>query len=187
MIKVHSKIHDVKKIKIATNTPGSFSSRIGYDFIQLDEDIADVSMIIVMLEKNWGGGFIQDIKDLTSLISNYPANISCYIIGCETRIPDIEVKKYAMILRDEAIRDLCNEVLKRSNTIGIRNKLTYLHLTELLGYNDNQIDLIYEDNDAGPGVGLLNFISKNNLPLEPFLNDIYKFQASPKIIAKKNI
>lgn len=177
-------MNDIKNIKIASNTPGSFSPKIGYDFIQLGEDITSVSMIIVMLEKSWGGGFIQDIKDLTSLIASYPDNIPCHIIGCETRIPDLDVKKYAMIPRDEAIRSLCDEVLKRSATIGIRSKLTYLHLTELLGYNGNQIDLIYENNDPGPREGLLNFLSKNKLPSDIFLDDIFKFQVSPKVLGK---
>lgn len=168
-------------MKIATNTPFSFPAQSGYEFIHLGEDIDDVAMIVLMLRKNWGGGSIDVINALTHWISAYPKDTPCYVIGCETTIPDKNLQNYRMPARDDAVRALCDEVLRRSRSIGVRGAITSLYLTDMLGYDSGQVDVVYES-DAGDNAGkVLSFLKKNNIPLERFVDYFVTFQRQPGV------
>ncbi|MCJ2020527.1 hypothetical protein MKK84_24375 [Methylobacterium sp. E-065] len=172
-------------MKIATNTPASFSVHAGLEFVDLGDDVEDTSIIILMLEKNWGGGSIGSIKALTYWISGYPKQTPCYIIGCESRIPDANLQNYPMPERDDAIRALCDEVLKRSRSIGVRGEITYLHLTKLLGYSGDSVDIIFEASKDNNTESFRSFLSKNNCPLQQLEQDILNFQVAPSALYER--
>lgn len=174
-------------MKIASNTPNSFHPRDGYDFVQLGDNVDEVSFIILMLEKNWGSASVEKIRALTYWISSYPREIPCYIIGCETTIPEKEVSRYRHEGRDNAIRALCDEVLKRSVSIGVRGEITYKYLTEILGYANNKVDVIFESNAKDNNYKLNSFLKKNNLELGHLIGNILTFQVQPFVIYERSI
>src|SRR5688500_4934966 len=98
-------------MKVASNTPASFYPKSGYEFVQLGDGIDDTSIIVLMLEKNWGSNGIDKINALTYWLSSYPNEIPCFIVGCESTIPDKPLERYRHKERDDALRALCNEVL----------------------------------------------------------------------------
>lgn len=130
-------------MKIATNVHLSFTPIDGYDVVLLGEPDPDVSMIVLMLPRNWGSLSVEKIDTLTDIVSAYPSNVRCVVIGAETTIPDFEFKKYRSPARDTAVRRLCDEVLRRSSSIGVRGKITFSYLTEVLGYSPEKVDVIY--------------------------------------------
>lgn len=174
-------------MKIATNTPFSFNPTptSGYEFCQLGDGINDVSMIVLLLKKNWGDACINEIDALTYWISCYPKEIPCYVIGCEVTIPNKNIRQYLSKSRESAVRALCDEVLGRSKSIGVRGKITYLYLTEVLGYKADQVDIIY--NAALPGnlQRLRAFLSKNNHQLQIFENVFLAFQSNPYVFYER--
>ncbi|NJL07911.1 MAG: hypothetical protein HC900_06345 [Methylacidiphilales bacterium] len=174
-------------MKIATNTPSSFYPQSGYEFVQLGEGLADASMIVLLLEKNWGAASIDKIKALTKWISDYSKNIPCYIVGCETNIPDKAVWRFRHEERDDAIRALCDEVLKRSTSIGVRGEITHLHLTEMLGYKKDLVDVIYVSSANDNSERLRHFLEKNNCLLGSFEKSLLEFQAKPSVFYERPI
>jgi len=174
-------------MKIASNTPNSFYPRDGYEFIQLGDKSEDVSLIIIMLEKNWGSASVEKIRALTHWISSYHREIPCYIIGCETTIPEKDVSRYRHEERDNAVRALCDEVLKRSVSIGVRGEITYKYLTEILGYEANKIDVIFEANAHNNNDKLTSFLKKNKLEVNFLIGNILSFQAQPFVIYERSI
>lgn len=147
-------------LKIATNTPYLFHQTSDYAFIQLGECPNEAAFILIMLEKNWGSGNIQKIKTLKHWISKYPVNTPCYLVGCEMTIPNEELTRFIDKNRDSAIRDLCDEILRRSNSIGVRGEITYSYLTEVLKYKPEQIDIIFSKNKAENKDRLDKYIQK---------------------------
>lgn len=168
-------------MKIASNTPASFYPRPGYEFIHLGDNVSDVSIIVLMLEKNWGGGSVDKIKALSYWLSLYPKKIPCYIIGCESTIPDREWWRYRHKERDDAIRSLCDEVLIRSKSIGVRGEITYEYLTVMLGYDDEEVDIIYYKGECGNANKLSSYLENNNCPLRLFEKSILRFQSEPRV------
>jgi hypothetical protein len=171
-------------VKIASNTPASFYPKNGYDFVQLGEGLDDVTIIVLMLEKNWGSGSIDKIKALTYWLSLYPKEIPCFLVGCESTIPNSSVERYCHDERDSAIRDLCDEVLRRSASIGVRGEITYLYLTKILKYNKNQVDIIYQSGDSNNIDRLGYFLHKNNCPQE-ISRSVLSFQAAPRVFYER--
>jgi hypothetical protein len=174
-------------MKIATNTPFSFIPRASYEFLQLGESVDEIGMIVLMLKKNWGSGSISEIKALTHWLMLYPEEVPCYIIGCESTIPDKNLKKYVMEERDEAIRELCDEVLSRSKCVGVRGEITYLYLTQMLGYSEDQVDIIYETQADNNLDRIDSFLKKNNTQLLALVKDIAAFQDRPVVFYERPI
>ena len=170
-------------MKIASNTPASFNTKEGYEFVRMGEVFDGVSTLILMLEKNWGSNSIDKIKALTYYVSAYPKEIPCYLIGCESTIPDLNLKAYINKERDDAIRNLCKEVLKRSVSIGVRGQITYLYLTEILGFDKSQIDVIF---DLGKPKNLNVFFKKNKIPID-IEKSASEFQIYPKVLYERAI
>lgn len=166
-------------MKIATNTPLSFSPHGGHEFVQLGCEIEDVSMIVLMLAKNWGGAHIEKIKAMTHWIAAHPKQVPCYVIGCESTIPDKNIQNYRMKTRDDALRALCDEVLSRSRSIGVRGEITFLHLTEILGYKKEQVDIIFESKAGDDLESIRAFLKKNDCPLQSLETHFLAFQRSP--------
>ncbi len=173
-------------MKIASNTPSSFYSRALHDFVQLGEVFDGVSVILLMLEKNWGSNSIKNIEALSHWLSLYPKEIPCYIIGCESTIPDFDLERYQHKERDAAIRTLCDEVLKRSVSIGVRGEITQKYLTKMLGYDESRIDMIYDSSAKDNFERLDNFLKKNGLPID-LAKNILSFQKQPNVIYEKAI
>ncbi len=172
-------------MKIATNTPSSFSLASGYEFVHLGDGANDVSMIVLLLKRNWGGGHVDDINALTLAICSYPKEIPCYIVGCESTIPDTNLKKYAMKTRDDAVRALCDEVLTRSKSIGVRGEITYLYLTEFLGYSEDQVDIIFDSEFPQSIESLQEFLQKNEPSLRVFEKAFLFFQNKPQVFYER--
>lgn len=172
-------------MKIATNTPSSFSHRGGFDFLLLGDRIEEASIIVLMLEKNWGGAHIEQINYLTKLISGYPKDVPCYLVGCESRIPDMNIQYYLMPEREKAVRSLCDEIFLRSKSIGVRGEITYRYLIDVLGYKEDQIDLIFKNNHKHDSVALKAFLAKNGCSLAPYEEEILEFQRAPFVIYER--
>lgn len=177
---------------IATNTPESFYPKNGMLFIPLGDKSQSVSMIILMLEKNWGSLSIDRIKALMHWVSSYPKDVPCYIVGCETKIPgdallDNSLQRYVHKERDDAIRSLCDEVLKRSSSIGVREEVTYVYLTKMLGYSEELIDVIYAAGSENNSYLLHAFLNKNNSALNCFEKDFLRFQVQPRVLYERPI
>ena len=139
-----------------------------------------------MLEKNWGSKSVNKIKALTHWISSYPKDVPCSLIGCESTIPDMELTRYLDKSREDAIRDLCNEVLKRSNSIGVRGEITFKYLTEVLGYDISKVDIIYEAGSSDNPGRLHNFLIKNKCPIA-VEGSALAFQSNPYVMYEKPI
>lgn len=174
-------------MQIASNTPASFAPQKGVEFLTLGEGTKDVSMIVLMLSKNWGSGSIDRIRALTYWISSYPKGTPCFVIGCEATIPDMDVSRYRHKKRDEAVRSLCDEVLSRSRSIGVRGEITYLYLTKLLGYAEDQVDIIFKSGLDDNRMRLRAFLNKNNSKMGLFENCLLNFQRSPAVLYERPI
>lgn len=170
-------------MKIATNTPLSFPLKDGYEFFPLGDAVSDADMIVLMLQKNWGGKNVDQIKAMTRWISMYPKDVPCYIIGCETTIPGKELERYLHREREDAVRGLCDEVLSRSNSIGVRGEITYRYLTEILEYNQDQVDLIYTSDSKESAERIRDFLRKNGCKLQSYVSSMAAFQAAPRKFA----
>ncbi len=164
-------------MKIATNTPASFDS-LEHEFVQLGDGLEDADIVILMLEKNWGSGSIPKIDAITHWVSAYRAGVPCYIIGCEATIPDMNIKKYHHKARDVAVLALCDEVLKRSDSIGVRGEITFKYLTEL-GIDPSRLHLIYDANSpAENDKRLSSFLDRTKCP-KNLMHFIKAFQLKP--------
>lgn len=142
-------------------------------------------MIVLLLEKNWGSGSIDKINALTYWLSTYPKDVPCFIFGCESTIPDANIERYHHKERDNAVRALCDEVLLRSKSIGVRGKITHAYLTKMLGYDLDKVDVVYE----GPGDGidkLQKFLKKNGCPAE-FERSLFEFQLRPHVVYERPV
>ncbi|MFC3459216.1 hypothetical protein [Massilia haematophila] len=173
-------------MKVASNTPSSFHLHNGFEFVQLGDGLDDVSLIVLMLEKNWGSSSIDKIKALTHWISSYPQEIPCYVVGCESTIPNKSFKDYGHKERDDAVRAFCDEVLARSKSIGVRGEITCAYLTEVLGYRDDQVDIIYTLGADDNVEQLRRFLRKNNCP-NAFEKNMLAFQDKPYVLYERAI
>ncbi|MGQ4275120.1 hypothetical protein [Terrihabitans sp. B22-R8] len=171
---------------VASNTPDSFYPKNGYVFLSLGERIDAVDVVVLMLEKNWGSFHIDRIKAVTHWISKYPKHIPCYIAGCESTIPSMELERYRHKERDEAVRALCDEVLKRSKSIGVRGNITFHYLTSALGYSEDKVDVMYHPGINKNNDNLLLFLEKNGCPSR-LEKDILSFQRKPHVFYEKPI
>jgi len=174
-------------MKIASNTPSSFYPESGYEFVWLGDEIESVSIILLMLEKNWGVSSIDKIKALLHWVSSYPKHVPCYIIGCESTIPEKDVSRYRHKERDGAVRALCDEVLSRSNSIGVRGEITKAYLTEIVGLAEEQVDIIYDEQSKDNLQLIRSFLNKNNLHLASLEKAILKFQSNPRTFYERPI
>lgn len=168
---------------IAVNSPHLLKSNGNYKIVSLGCDLESVDFIIIMLAKGWGNSQVAEIESLSAWIELYPSTIPCVLAGCETIIPDLNFIKYKSEVRDNVIFKLCSNILGRSNTIGVRGEITFKYLTEFLGFNKNQIDIIYGDKDS---IGAFDFCKKNNIPSN-FLRAIEDFQKKPYVMYEKPI
>ncbi|MBD8626048.1 hypothetical protein IFT64_03765 [Oxalobacteraceae sp. CFBP 8753] len=173
-------------MKIATNTPHSFNRKSGLEFVQLGDDIGQVSAIILMLEKNWGSANIDKINTLKHWVSAHAENVPCYIVGCETTIPTMDVARFHHKERDEAIRSLCDEVLRRSKSIGVRGEISYSYLINVLKYDKEQIDLIFKYGAKDNINKIRNFLQKNQVFID-IDKSLIDFQSKPFVIYEKPI
>ncbi len=174
-----------RSTKIATNVPLFLPRPIGYEIFQLGDRTGEASAIVLLLGKNWGGGSIDSIRALTHWVSAYPKDIPCYIIGCESTIPTKDLRKYLMKAREDVIRALCDEVLSRSKSIGVRGEITYLYLTEILGYREDQVDIIYNDDDSNNEEKLQDFLKKNGCSFRELEKSFLAFQGKPRIFYER--
>lgn len=165
---------------IATNTPFSFAFKEGYDFIRLGETSSVPSMIVLMLPKNFGTASVDDLKALTQLVSAYASSVPCYIIGCESTIPNENLTRYLNKEREDAVRELCNEVLKRSKSIGVRGEITSRYLVEIIGLDADRVDNIYDKARPDNARYIRKFLEKNDCELKSFVFNILRFQRSPQ-------
>ena len=172
---------------IATNTPLSFPLRGGYRIVNLGDEVEKTSVVVLMLSKNWGASYIDQIESITYWLSRYPPNTPCYLIGAESTSPDMNLKKYTWKSRDDAVRRLCDEVLRRSRSVGVRGEITYAYLTEMLGYPKESVDLIYLDSDGDNYERVRKFIEKNECPLSLFERPLADFQKAPVILYERPI
>jgi hypothetical protein len=90
-----------------------------------------------------------------------------------------------MKTRDDAVRALCDEVLTRSKSIGVRGEITHLYLTEILGYKADQVDIIYNSEYNSNKKSIREFLQKNNCRLENLEKDFVAFQSNPKVFYER--
>lgn len=176
---------------IASNSPASIPKIEGCQPVQLGDRLDDANIIVLLLEKNWGTAGTSKINALRHWISQYPKDVSCYLIGCEMTIPDKAVNETSLSYyknegRDEAIVALCTEVLSRSNSIGVRDEVTTKYLIDILGFDKSQIDMIYKKDDSDNATRLAKFIDKNNFPSNKFNDSFLRFQQRPEVIYERS-
>jgi hypothetical protein len=87
--------------------------------------------------------------------------------------------------REDAIRALCDEVLTRSKSIGARGEITYLYLTEILGYKPDQVDIIYDSKSSENVKKIQDFLQKNKCPLQAYDKIFLGFQNNPKVFYER--
>ncbi|MDS1309462.1 hypothetical protein [Marinobacter xiaoshiensis] len=170
---------------VASNNPGHFFPHDEVDFVWLGERQNEVDMIILTLGKNWGGASVDKIDALTQWVSTYPCGVPCYIIGCETTIPSFDFSRFKHEKRDLAVRALCAEVLKRSNSIGVRGDITCKYLTEVLGFPGERVKKIYSSSGKKNIALMRDFISGNDSRLSMFSNDLCRFQKKPAVLYER--
>lgn len=177
---------------VASNTPASFPKRKGWEFVPLGDKLDETKIIVLMLEKNWGSANTTKINALTHWLNQYPKNVRCLLIGSEMTIPDHALADKSLARfrskdRDEAIVNLCKEVLTRSVSVGVRGKLTKHFLVDVLGLDDTKVDVIHE-RDSEKNSELLDlFMEKNNAPIKQFTSSILRFQNAPKVIYERPV
>ncbi len=173
-------------MRIATNTPASFYGA-DHNFVQLGDDIETTDIIILMLEKNWGILGIDKIIALTHWVSSYPAHVPCYIVGCESTIPNENIFNYRHEGRDSAVRDLCNEILLRSGLIGVRGEITFAYLTQMLGYDSNRVQIVYTANAPKQCRGMLaSFLDRTSIPKD-LTEYLLTFQVKPSVLYERPV
>lgn len=178
---------DACKTVIATNAPEYFSDNENCKFIALGTDNDQkASYVILMLKSNWNISSIKQIEALINHISSYPPSVPAIILGAEFQFPftgDFEkIKKvFKDVERDSAVKKLCNVVLARSRSIGVRGHITKQYLVEVLGFSSNEIEVIYDQQASVSEDSLKDFV-KTNIPfLESNIAAIHHFQKKPKV------
>lgn len=174
-------------MKIATNTPTNFRQQPGFEFVHLREAARDASMILLMLPANWGSSHTNDILELAGVISSYPEETSCFLVGCEMTMPDLDLRKYISHERDSAIKVLCDEILRRSTSIGVRGEITRRYLIEILEYREDQIDRIFDRKDDLGRQAIISFLQKNRCPLQRFEHVMHEFQINPRVLYEQPV
>ena len=120
-------------------------------------------------------------------VSSYPRQVPCLIAGCEVTIPHRPIKDFAHKERDDEIRALCEEVLLRSKSIGVRGHLTQEYLIEFLGYDSHLVDLIYDDDSPSDLDRIRAFLKKNGLSISNLERVVANFSKSPRIFYDRPI
>jgi hypothetical protein len=175
------------KITIATNAPEYFNHNDIYRFVALGDDSEkNASHIVLMLPTNWNINSIEQIETLTHQVSAYPLSTSAFIIGAEFQFPaNVTFEKIKAVFkntkRDGAVKKLCQTILSRSPSIGVRGDITKAYLVEVLGFSPETIDVIYEPNTSASDDRLENFVNKNAPFLLNHLSNICRFQKNPLI------
>ncbi|MDH0115885.1 hypothetical protein N7379_15465 [Rhizobium pusense] len=173
-------------MRIATNTPASFYGA-DHSFVQLGDEIENTDIIILMLEKNWGILGIDKIKALAHWVSSYPPHVPCYIVGCESTIPDENIFKYRHEGRDAAVRALCDEILIRSGLIGVRGEITFTYLTQMMGYDASRVQIVYDPNALTQCRQMLtSFLDLTNIPKD-LMEYLLSFQVKPSVLYERPI
>jgi len=177
---------------IATNSPFSFSNQAGVEFSPLSDNDKTPDALILVLKKNWGADSIQEIYDLLHWIEETPVEIPCYLIGCEFTFPNTgpeehSLEQHAHMKRDRGIQMLCDEVLRRSASIGVRTKATYEYLTTVIGYSQTKIDIIFDKARKSDHSKLNAYLVKNNPSFLCLTNDLMRFQRNPVVMYEKPI
>ena len=140
----------------------------------------DVDCIILMFKNIFSSGTIDLMQKYRSMLQSYPVSIPCYVLGISTRIPDRDWNKWQHEGRDIAAKELLDEILKRTSRIGVRGKITYDYLNEILKIDKDRLILLYDndDSDYSQFMKRLNDIFPDN-PFNPW--DIYNFQKTTRI------
>lgn len=98
----------------------------------------------------------------------------------------MDIQRFHHKERDDAIRELCDEVLERSNSIGVRGGITYLYLTSVLGYSDSQVDLIHSGGEKN-NIDKLRYFSEKNCVPSKIEKSLLDFQSKPYVMYERGI
>lgn len=165
---------------IASNTPLSFKQNPKHKFYSLWNEQVTPDMVILILPRNWGAGSVHKIAQTLACVKNLDTDLPCLLVGAESTIPNEEVNRYRHKERDQLISQLTEEVLKRSKSIGVRGHITQKHLSEIIGLDKEQIDIIYDKSDDDNLSKIKHFLKKNGFDkLESIAEDLLLAQAKP--------
>jgi len=144
-------------MRIATNMPQLFISEDNYDFVEFDINMPyHVDCIVLILGKIFRSYAIPDLERILCIIKKY-RSIPCYLVGCSTVIPNTDFFSFRDDNRDALIKDLINEILLKSSSVGVSDNITYLFLTDFFGFPQDRIDLLENNED------IISFLNKNML------------------------
>lgn len=172
--------HHNMELCVASNYPSWLVPLRDFSFCYLGDKINETNALVLMLQKNWGAGSIDKIKDILFWIKQYPKETRCLLAGCEMTVPDLDISKYIHSERDNAIRELCDEVLTRSKSIGVRGEITKKYLVDILGYDETTIRIISTHREVEHSE-LKAFIHENEPRLLGLMHKIAEFQLHPFI------
>lgn len=147
----------------------------------LPYDGTPVDAIILMCEKILCDDGVDMLNKLTEIIKSFPKSIPCWLIGIGSNIKNRNFQKYVSPRRDIAIREFIDEVLSRSNSIGVRGELNKEWLIEYFGYDENSVDVILDEKNNYEKKKLQEFIRKNRINVVFFEAHCMAFQRKKRI------
>ncbi|WP_334050866.1 hypothetical protein [Alteromonas gracilis] len=178
---------DKCELIIATNAPEYFNDHENYKFIALGADSDQkASYVVLMLQTNWNVKSVEQIEALTHHVSAYPKHTPAVIIGAEFQFPtsvsfEKIITSYRNVRRDNAVAELCNTVLTRSDAIGVRGSVTKDYLVRVLNFAPEKIEVVYDSKELNSKEKLIEFVNKNIPVLKRHVNDVLRFQKKPKV------
>ena len=103
-------------------------------------------------------------------------DVPCYLIGISTKVPNENFAYYATKHRDDVVRELFDEILKRSDVVLCSNLLTKKWLVEFFSIPDEKVDYFVPESEGEIKRALDKFWRAQSgiiVPIEP--KDVYFF------------
>ena len=145
--------------KIATNQPFFLArTRKNYNLYFIDNcEKTEIDSIIILGADLFGDYYIDEIEKLYLCIKEFPRETCCYLVGAKTRVPDYNFDKYRSNKRDKLIKQLIDEILRRSNSILVTDKITQDWLVDFFGYDSKYITTMNDYSLSGIEQSIKNF------------------------------
>lgn len=77
--------------------------------------------------------------------------------------------------------------MSRSKSIGVRGDNTYRYLTESIGYENSQVDIVYKPSGPNDIENITGFLRKNKCPLQIFEGMFFSFQSDPRVFYERPV
>lgn len=140
---------------------------------------SQVNEIILLCSNIMDVTGMEEMRTLLDYIRTYPTDIPVYMMSIGAKLPNDNFEAFKNETRDILIRNLIEEVCKRSKSIGVRGCITRRWLVEFFKFDKDMIDLVYDWGNPSDSTYISKYIAKT-YPNCPFpIHDFMEFNGRP--------